>query len=85
MNARQAQAQEPDATRAPITMGLDVFHTQREVERVLQRQWNQVERQIEAASKADAKVAQYKRRGRDPRGVAGACGAGLAQGRAAFR
>jgi len=35
-------------------MGLDVFHTQREVERVLHRQWKQVERQMEAASEADA-------------------------------
>ena len=41
-----------------ITMGLDVFHSQRELERVLQRQWKQAERQLEAASEADAKVAQ---------------------------
>jgi hypothetical protein len=39
-------------------MGLDVLHTQRELERVLQRQWNQAERQVEMASEADAKVAQ---------------------------
>ena len=58
----------------PITMGLDVFHTQREVERVLHRQWKQVERQMEAASEADAKVVQSKRRGRDCRGMAGQAG-----------
>jgi hypothetical protein len=69
----QAQAPEGDAP-APITMGLDVFHTQRELERVLQRLWNRVERQIEAAVKADAKLEQAKRRGHDPRGVAGHAG-----------
>ncbi len=55
-------------------MGLDVFHSQRELERVLQRQWKQAERQLEVASEADAKVAKYKRRGHDARGVAGAAG-----------
>jgi hypothetical protein len=72
---RQTHAQERDAEPSPaITMGLDVFHTQRELERVLQRQWNQAERQLEMASEADAKVAQYTRRGRDARGVAGSAG-----------
>jgi hypothetical protein len=55
-------------------MGLDVFHTQREVERALQRVWKRVEGQIEVAVKADAKVAQAKRRGQDTRGVAGRAG-----------
>jgi hypothetical protein len=59
---------------APITMGLDVLHTQREWERVLQRLWNRVERQSEAAVKADAKLEQARRRGPDPRGVAGQAG-----------
>lgn len=72
---RQAQVQPRDAASVPaITMGLDVFHSQRELERVLQRQWKQAERQLEAASEADAKVAKYKRRGHDARGVAGAAG-----------
>jgi hypothetical protein len=74
-NASRRQAQEPEAEPpAPITMGLDVFHTQREVERVLQRLWNRVERQIESAGQADAKLARAKRRGQDPRGVAGHAG-----------
>jgi hypothetical protein len=74
-NATRRQAQEPEAEApAPITMGLDVFHTERELERVLQRLWNRVERQIEAAVKADAKLEQAKRRGQDPRGVAGHAG-----------
>ena len=41
---------------------------------MLQRLWNRVERQIEAAVKADAKLAQAKRRGQDPRGAAGHAG-----------
>jgi hypothetical protein len=56
---------------SPSTRSLDVFHTQRELERVLPRQWKQAERQLEAASEADTKVAQSKQRGRDARGVAG--------------
>jgi hypothetical protein len=73
--ARHDPAQPPEAdVSPPITMGLDVFHTQREVERVLHRQWKQVERQMEAASEADAKVVQSKRRGRDCRGMAGQAG-----------
>jgi hypothetical protein len=74
-NEARRRAQEPEAEPpAPITMGLDVFHTQREVERVLQHLWNRVECQIEAAVKAEAKREQAKRRGQDPRGVAGHAG-----------
>jgi hypothetical protein len=36
--------------------------------------WNRVERQIESAVKADAKLVQAKRRGQDARGVAGHAG-----------
>jgi hypothetical protein len=68
---KPAQGQHQDATSRPlITMSLDVFHTQRELERVLHRQWTQAERQLEAASEAEAKVDQYKQRGRDAREVA---------------
>lgn len=74
-NEARSQAQEPESDApATITMGLDVFHTERELERVLQRLWNRVERQIESAVKADVKLAQAKRRGQDPRGVAGHAG-----------
>jgi len=58
----------------PITMGLDVFHTQRELERALRGVEKRAEHQLDAASEADAKVAQYRRRGCDARGVAGAAG-----------
>jgi hypothetical protein len=37
---------------------------------MLHRQWTQAERQLEAASEADAKVAHHKQRGRDARRVA---------------
>ena len=43
-------------SRQAMTMGLDVFHTQRELERVFQRQWTQAERQLAMASPAAAKV-----------------------------
>src|SRR5437763_12542204 len=69
----QGEASEP-VSRQAMTMGLDVFHTQRELERVVQRQWKQAERQLETASQADAKVERYKRQGRDPRGVSGVAG-----------
>jgi hypothetical protein len=61
-------------SRQAMTLGLDVLHTQRELERVLQRQWQQAERQLEMASQADAKVARDRRQGRDPRGVSGVAG-----------
>src|SRR2546422_4573763 len=44
----QGEATETVASQA-MTMGLDVFHTQRELERVLQRQWQQAERQLDTA------------------------------------
>ena len=84
--ARPGQAQEPGADVSPSrTMGLDVLHTQREGARVLPRPWQRVERQMAAASEADATMGQSKRRGRDLRGSAGASRAGMAKGRAAFR
>src|SRR5262247_4106779 len=69
----QGEAAETIARQA-MTMGLDVFHTQRELERVLQRQWKHAERQLDTASQADAKVARYRRQGREPRGVSGVAG-----------
>src|SRR4029450_4557467 len=73
--ARCAQGEASETvSRQAMTMGLDVFHTQRELERVVQRQWNKAERPLETASQADAKVERYKRQGRDPRGVSGVAG-----------
>jgi hypothetical protein len=61
-------------SRQAMTMGLDVFHTRGELERVFQRQWQHAERQLDTASQADTKVERYKRQGRDPRGVSGVAG-----------
>jgi hypothetical protein len=69
--ARSAEAQgQADTAAMPIEMGLDVFHTQRELQRVVHGKWRRAERQLEAAAAADTKVAQHKQRGRDARGVA---------------
>jgi hypothetical protein len=69
----QGEASETVSSQAR-TMGLDVLHTQRELARVFQRQWQHAERQLDTASQADAKVARYKRQGRDPHGVSGVAG-----------
>lgn len=61
-------------SRQAITMGLDVLHTQRELERVIQRQWQHAEQQLDMASQADTKVERSKRQGCDPRGVSGVAG-----------
>jgi hypothetical protein len=68
--ARQAGDEEHEkATARPLTMGLDVFHTQHELQRVLHQKWRQAERELEAAAKAEAKVARTKKSGYDVRGV----------------
>jgi hypothetical protein len=73
--ARGAQGEVPETVSSPVmTMGLDGCHTHRALERVIQRQWKHAERQLATASQADAKVARYKRQGRDPRGVSGVAG-----------
>ena len=69
----QDGAAEP-LSRQAMTLGLDVLHTQRELERVLQRQWKHAERQLDTARQAAAKVARYRRQGRAPRGVSGVAG-----------
>jgi len=69
-NDRRQTQEAASAPREALTMGLDVFHSQREMERVQQRQWKQAERALAAASEADAKLAKLKRQGGDPRGVA---------------
>src|SRR5215510_1358328 len=79
----QGEATETVSSQA-MTMGLDVFHTQRELERIIQRQWKQAERQLDTASQADAKVDRYQRQGRDPRGVSGAAGRAWRKAEALF-
>jgi hypothetical protein len=83
--ARSALAQESESVSpVAITMGLDVFHTQRELEQALRGVEKRAERQLEAASQTDAKVAQAKRRGRDTRGMAGAAGRAWGKAEALF-
>jgi hypothetical protein len=69
----QGEAAETGASQA-LTMGLDVFHTQRELARVLPRQWKHAERQLDTARQADATVERDKRQGRAPRGGSGIAG-----------
>src|SRR4029450_7206944 len=57
-----------------MTWSLDVFHPQRERERVLQRQWKHAERQLDTASQAEAKGERDRRQGRDSRGGSGVAG-----------
>jgi hypothetical protein len=67
---RTAAEGHEDAAAMPLQMGLDVFHTQRELQRVVQGKWKRAERQLDTATEADHKVAQSKQQGRDARGVA---------------
>jgi len=67
---RTAAEDQENAATVPLQMGLDVFHTQRELQRVVHSKWQRAERQLETATVADRKVAQSKQRGRDARGVA---------------
>jgi hypothetical protein len=59
-----------EATAKPLAMGLDIFHTQHELQRVLHHKWRQAERVLEAAAKAESKVQHTKKDGYDTRGVA---------------
>src|SRR4029450_845961 len=75
--ARSALAQESESVSpVAITMGLAIFHTQRGLGRSLRGGEERAERQLEAASQTDAKVAQAKRRGRETRGRGGGGGGG---------
>jgi hypothetical protein len=69
-NEARAVGAHASAVARPIQMGLDVFHTQRELQRVVHGQWRRAERLLEAAAQAEAKVAQHLQRGRDARGAA---------------
>lgn len=69
--ARKAEGEEhAETTVRPLAMGLDVFHTQHEIQRVLHHKWRQAERVLEAAAKAESKVKHTKKSGYDTRGVA---------------
>jgi hypothetical protein len=66
--AAAAQAEQPAVE--PVQVGLDVFHTEREMQRIVGRRWSQVEKLVEAAAQAEQEVDNAKRRGMDARGAA---------------
>ncbi len=58
------------AATEPVQVGLDVFHTEREMQRVVGRRWARAEKLLEAAAQAEQQVEDAKRRGIDARGAA---------------
>ena len=54
----------------PVQAGLDVFHTEREMQRVVGRRWRQAEKLLDAAAQAEQQVGDAKRQGMDARGAA---------------
>jgi hypothetical protein len=72
LNEARAAAPEPgQAPVEPVQVGLDVFHTEREMQRVVSRRWAQAEKRLDTAAQADQQVEDVKRRGIDARGAAG--------------
>ena len=57
-------------SEGPVQIGLDVFHTLRELRRVLAQYWQRAERALEATDKVDREMDKVKRSGRDIRVVA---------------
>jgi hypothetical protein len=55
---------------SPLEDGLDVFHTEQEAQRWLNRLWRRVEKRWSLAEEADQKVVQAKQRRKDARGPA---------------
>lgn len=74
----EARAEATEAEGAPVSVGLDTFHTLHELHQVLARFWKRAESLLDAASQAEGEVAKVKRQGRDARGVS-------ARARAAWR
>ncbi len=58
------------AATEPVQVGLEVFHTERERQRVVGRRWARAEKLVEAAAQAEQQVKDAKRRGIDARGAA---------------
>ncbi len=52
----------------PLQVNLDVFHTRREGEKALRREWSAAQAVWEQAEQADRALAQTRRRGQDQRG-----------------
>ncbi len=60
--ARAASPLEPGQEAvAPVQVGLEVFHTEREMQRVVGRRWRQAEKLLDAAAQAEQQVSDAKR------------------------
>src|SRR3954454_19979365 len=66
----QVQQQRQAAHRSPLEVGLDVFHTQRDAQRLLRTIGSRTEGLWTKAEAADRQVQQEKRRGHDARKAA---------------
>jgi hypothetical protein len=83
--ARAGTASAPDHVPGPpVQVGLDVFHTEREMQRVSGRQWARVEKLVDTAAQADQQVAHAKQQGIDARGAAGRARAAWGKAERAF-
>jgi hypothetical protein len=82
--ARRVAARRDDPTAPRLELGLDVFHTAMEANRVLARHWRQAEAVWKKADQADAQVAKAKQHGIDARGPAGAARVAWSQAIASF-
>jgi len=70
--ARAAASTDPEQPPSePVQSGLDVFHTERAMQRIVSRRWASAATRLETASQADEQVAKAKQHGIDARGVAG--------------
>ncbi len=72
------------AATEPVQVGLDVFHTEREMQRVVGRRWARAEKLVEAAAQAEQQVKDAKRRGIDARGAAARARAAWGKAERAF-
>lgn len=64
------QQQRHQTHQTPLEVGLDVFHTQRDAQRLLRSIWNRAEGLWSKAEEADRHVRQEKQQGRDARKAA---------------
>ncbi len=78
------QRRRRDGQQAPLENGLDVFHTTREGQRALSRQWGQVEALWEEAEATTRRVEQARRQTGDTRGVATAAASAWKAAETAF-
>jgi len=83
--ARAGAASEPAPVPAKaVQVGLEVFHTERERQRVVGRQWARAAKLLDTAAQADQQVAHAKPRGIDARGAAGRARAAWGKAERAF-